>query len=829
MKQLLPLLLTIVTLLFLPSATASAQINDELRHIYSQAENDIAIGRLEEARQALLDHLNDFHGDLLQGVYRMLVFCALGLDEDEEAEKYVNRLLNENPYYSTTASDPQRFIDMINRNKSGRYATITTASSQAENLNESPVPVTLITEDMIRISGARNLKEVLLAYVPGMTSVDCNNDINIAMRGIYSEGQEKMLLLLNGHRLNSYATNVAAPDFSISLEKIKQIEVLRGPASSLYGGVALTAVINIITKQGIDIDGVKMRASAGNYGQLRGDLLFGKRFFDLDIVVWGSLYRAKGQAYNVPLNETGLKKSSGDVWIGRIGTKPSYDLGITLNWRGLYFLYNTHFSQVHSPYTSSHTFSPYDADRYISFRGLSPSFATQNHHTELSYHLNLPVNTLNGKQSQLNLSATINYDLSDMTHYQVVTDSAVLNLGTIMGLPLSFNDILSNQAGVFRYQDGQENSLGLQVKGDYNYLDNDVHKGHLGFGANISRFKLEDSRYVVGINYKVPAIEYTSFYLWAQEMGLGHLYDLDDVAKGHETDADAYVQIKHRWGNFIFNGGLRYDYRKRFDDDEMNELSPRLALIYVQPKWHITFSYSKSFVDAPYFYRKTNLLLFEMSVLESIAAAEADHTVIPPEYTLLEPERLFSWQLNVGTTGLLPGLDAEINTFYSRADKLIYPQRLLHDNLGEGRSWGIELMASYHRGPFDAYLATTWQKVFKAEYFGYSVEKIPGIPSFNANAVLAWRLFKDLRLHTHLDFAGKFDSYMVDPLSSQYNIISFPSRFLVDVGAEYQLGKFELSFNVHNLLNHHYKQSGLGSGPIQQQGLWFMGGIGYKF
>ena len=87
-----------------------------------------------------------------------------------------------------------------------------------------------------------------MAYVPGMTDVASNDEQNIAMRGIYSSYQEKILILLNGHRLNSYSTNTATPDFSISLEKVKQIEVLRGPASSLYGNVALTAVVNLITK-----------------------------------------------------------------------------------------------------------------------------------------------------------------------------------------------------------------------------------------------------------------------------------------------------------------------------------------------------------------------------------------------------------------------------------------------------------------------------------------------------------------------------------------------------------------------------------------------------
>ena len=246
--------------------TTSAQTTEEkYRRIYDDAEQAYQIGRIEQAESELVTHLNNFPLSLRQSAYRMLALCYINMDRPKDAERYVQMLLDDNPYYSVTLSDPQRFIDMVEDVKSGRTATITTASSQAEVLAEVPVPTTLITEEMIRNSGARNLQEVLATFVPGMTVVDCNDDINIAMRGIYSNGQEKILIMLNGHRLNSYCTNIAAPDFSIGLEKLKQIEVLRGPASSLYGGVALTAVVNLITKQGADVDGIQARAGVGNY------------------------------------------------------------------------------------------------------------------------------------------------------------------------------------------------------------------------------------------------------------------------------------------------------------------------------------------------------------------------------------------------------------------------------------------------------------------------------------------------------------------------------------------------------------------------------------
>ena len=272
MKNRLYIIIYILVALLMPQHI-EAQDNNALRQIYLQAEEEYQVGRLEQALQLLQTNINGFDGNLKQSAYRLIALCYMAQDNSTQSENYAKLLLQENPYY-TSIQDPIRFEELINRLKTGQSATITTASNQAERIEEAPVPVTLITEDMIKMSGARNLKELLIAFVPGMTNVECNEEMNIAMRGIYSSGQEKILIMMDGHRLNSYATNVARPDYSISLEKVKQVEVLRGPASSLYGGVALTAVINIITKRGNDIDGFRVKGGIGNYGQIQGDLLF---------------------------------------------------------------------------------------------------------------------------------------------------------------------------------------------------------------------------------------------------------------------------------------------------------------------------------------------------------------------------------------------------------------------------------------------------------------------------------------------------------------------------------------------------------------------------
>ena len=101
----------------------------------------------------------------------------------------------------------------------------------------------------------KTLNQILTAYVPGMTEITAMKETkNLAMHGAYAQGQELILIMENRHRLNTRFNNHGSTDYAISTEKIDHIEVLRGPASSLYGNVAVSAVVNIITKNADDIN-----------------------------------------------------------------------------------------------------------------------------------------------------------------------------------------------------------------------------------------------------------------------------------------------------------------------------------------------------------------------------------------------------------------------------------------------------------------------------------------------------------------------------------------------------------------------------------------------
>ena len=439
MKKLFHLIIYIIV--WLVPASIQAQDSGSLRQAYTQAENAYQIGRLDQALDLLQENFNSFRGNLRQSACRLMSLCYLAQDDVEQSEKYAMLLLKENPYYSSV-QDPIRFEEIVTRLRGGNIATITTASNQKESLDEAPVPVTLITEDMIKISGARNLKELLIDYVPGMTAIESNEEMNIALRGVYSAGQEKLLFLLNGHRLNSYSTNVACPDFSMSLEKIKQVEVLRGPASSLYGGVALTGVVNIITKQGPDINGVEIKGGVGNYGQIKGDFLFGNHFMDFDIMAWANVYQSTGEKihYDKSSQPYPIYPIDGDIAIGGYNKKPTYDFGVSFSWKGLQVLFNSHFSKMQSPYSMSVMFTPYTYDKYNSFSGNKPGYGVGSMHGEISYTKDL---------SNFNFKAAVSIDHEDQQRYQIIGDT-IPDIGFNIFIPNGSTDTIMAFNGFFQ-------------------------------------------------------------------------------------------------------------------------------------------------------------------------------------------------------------------------------------------------------------------------------------------------------------------------------------------------------------------------------------------
>jgi outer membrane cobalamin receptor len=124
---------------------------------------------------------------------------------------------------------------------------IITATRSEEELLDVPGHATIITEEEIRASGARNLADVL-DFSAGVSISDFGpegSEKSVSLRGS-ATGQ--VLVLIDGTRANNAQNGVV--DLSlIPLENIERIEIVRGGTSALYGADAVGGVVNIITKR----------------------------------------------------------------------------------------------------------------------------------------------------------------------------------------------------------------------------------------------------------------------------------------------------------------------------------------------------------------------------------------------------------------------------------------------------------------------------------------------------------------------------------------------------------------------------------------------------
>ena len=131
------------------------------------------------------------------------------------------------------------------------------ASKSEQRVREAPSMVTVITGKEIRRQGFRTLADVL-SQVNGFYITNDRNYNYVTVRGFGRPGDfnHRILLTIDGHRLNEniYGSFGTQQDFLLDLDLIERIEIIRGPASSLYGDNAFFGVINIVTRKGHDTD-----------------------------------------------------------------------------------------------------------------------------------------------------------------------------------------------------------------------------------------------------------------------------------------------------------------------------------------------------------------------------------------------------------------------------------------------------------------------------------------------------------------------------------------------------------------------------------------------
>ena len=143
---------------------------------------------------------------------------------------------------------------------------VVTASKVEQQLVNAPATVSVVTSDVIQSTPATNYAE-LFRSVPGVNLTQTSaRDFNITMRGATSTLATSTLALLDGRSIYLDFFGFVAWDLlPVNPNELRQIEVIRGPASAVWGANAMNGVVNFISKTPRELNGNSATISFGAF------------------------------------------------------------------------------------------------------------------------------------------------------------------------------------------------------------------------------------------------------------------------------------------------------------------------------------------------------------------------------------------------------------------------------------------------------------------------------------------------------------------------------------------------------------------------------------
>lgn len=173
---------------------------------------------------------------------------------------------------------------------------VVTASRRQEGREQTPAHIMVITREQMRDRRYNSLAD-LLEDLPGVDfqrGTRSSSYNNFVFQGHVSNN--KLLILLDGVRIDHPAGGKIPIAENFSLYFAKQVEVLYGPAAALYGADAFAGVINIITDKAGAPHGGKISAGVGSFGLLEGNFLVGGDLGNHISITAGAHYQKSDRA-----------------------------------------------------------------------------------------------------------------------------------------------------------------------------------------------------------------------------------------------------------------------------------------------------------------------------------------------------------------------------------------------------------------------------------------------------------------------------------------------------------------------------------------------------
>lgn len=682
---------------------------------------------------------------------------------------------------------------------------VVSGSRQEQAADELPLSYDVINANTLSNQQSRNLREALENLpntsvkrsparfsVGGATaSAGRDGNVGINIRGL---GGNRVLLMTDGVRMpRSYAFRTTTFDREyLSLELLKRIEVVRGPASALYGSDGMAGLVNFITHEPADFLAVGKgetpktlggRIAAGWSGDDNGHTLAGTVAGQAsDTLQWMLTATTRGAhamdnmgTNNEPnLNRTrpNPQDDRDNAVLGKIVLRP-------------------HATQRHV-FTLEHVQKKSDVD-LLSSRNPLP---------------------LRGTPAQIAGAIVDEYSSRAMERNRLTWD-ARFGLGT---------DWADHVRTVVAYQDAQSRQVGTSVRNTLPLRVRDNSYGESTWQAGVQADKiLRSGGWAHKITYGLDHVRSDISNLYT---GLAPLppevFPLKRFPDTRETTSALYVQDESVHGNWSLTPGLRFDH---FSLDVTSQagfyppakqpgqslsgsaLSPKIGVLYrATEQWSVFGQYAAGF-RAP-----------DAGQVNGYYENAAEQVIIIPNPDL-RPEK--SRGVELGVRGRLDRLSLDAAVFGSHYSNLIMDTVLIRGtgtaadprifqtiNTERARITGFELKGQYDWGRVAGGRLVTPFSYGKAR----GVNRATGKPINSVDPAqlalgvqydtAAWGLRLDMRHHAAKTAKDIDSASSVKPPNTQFTV---PSATTLDVSAQWRLRKdLRLNFAVHNLTNRKY-------------------------
>lgn len=625
---------------------------------------------------------------------------------------------------------------------------IVTGNRMAQKRTEAPIAISTINARTIADTKANQLDQ-LLNKVSGVFMVDLGNEQHeMSIRQPMSTASV-FLYMEDGIPIRTTGIYNHNALLEMNATAARQIEIIRGPASSLYGAEAIGGAVNIITHAPPAVPDGYISVQANNNGYKRGDAQIGTTFGKWGLIASGYF----ADRTNGPIQYSDFHKTAFTL-------RADYQAGERLSW------------------SNTLTYVNYYSDMYGSLD--SVHFAKKNYNTPYSFTYR--------KVNALRIKSQLDYRWNANAETQIA---------------LAFRDNSTGQNPSYYISNSPSDPLLANGQ-----INNSSFHSYLLVAQHQQKFKWLAGKLIAGISTDLSPSTYIAHYIRIQRDAKGNYgsySNTDSLLSNYATGIDnlaSYLsyEITPFTGLKLVAAG-RYDF---FHYNFRNDLPPsaltgaadtRNDFNRVTPKAGATYNYKGIGVYANY--------------SQGYVPPQVTDLYNGVKVPYLQPQTFFNYEAGGWLSLLKNKLYADWSLYLLDGTNQIISVRqndgtYINQNAGKTRHRGIEYGLNWK--PSDEWTlrinASHSDHVFVVQYennHDYSGNQMAAAPHFIANSELTWRpsFLKGFRIGAEWQHLGKY--WMDDANTRQYNGFD-----IVNIRTGYQLHQWEVWINALNALNKYY-------------------------